>query len=89
MTAILIHYFLFVALKFIIIDKFKIQEKALRTKTKIIYKLGKCDFCFNFWIAVLAVLFIDAICLKINYTNLIMPFVIMGIWITLKNAENE
>lgn len=90
MTAILTHYFLFVSLKFLIIDKFKLQEKAtLQKASKLIYKLGKCDFCFNFWIAVLAVLFIDAITLKIDEVDLVMPFVIMGIWITLKMGENE
>lgn len=89
MTAILTHYLLFVVFQFLVVTKFKMQEKALQSKSKLIYKLAKCDFCFNFWIAVLAVLVIDAITLKMDTVDLIMPFIVMGAWLTIKSGENE
>lgn len=89
MTAILVHYLLFVSFSFLIIEKLKLQDMAGKSKIWLIYKLAKCDFCFNFWIAVLTTLVVDAVSCRMDIIDLILPFEIMGIWLILNSVKNE
>ncbi|AHK11382.1 hypothetical protein F132_36 [Flavobacterium sp. phage 1/32] len=89
MIAILTHYLVFVALLFIAKEKLKLQELGQKSKYKFIYKLSTCDYCFSFWIGVIAVIFISLITSDFSRVDLIMPFIISGIYLIERGLKNE
>jgi len=60
------------------VSKFNLQDRLMQSKCKLLYRLGKCDNCFGFWVAVLAVLFVNSVTWDFDRTDLLMPFAILG-----------
>lgn len=86
MAGILIQYFVFYAFLFIAVEKLKLQDRLLNSKYKLLYKVGKCDFCLGFWIACFTVLVVQS---TVNYdlTDIFTPFAIMGLWLIFQEFK--
>lgn len=87
MTTLIFYYLVFVSISFIAIDKLKITNIFSRSKIKILYNLGRCAFCVDFWVAVFTVVVLGAI-LGYTKTDFILPFVIAGASLTGKKILN-
>jgi len=82
MTTIYFHFLVFISVLYLTKEKFRLQEKGASSKYKFIYKLTKCDFCFDFWNSVLTVIFINIIGGSTwDRVDLMLPFTTMGIWL--------
>lgn len=85
MTTIIFHYLIFISFLFLAREKFKLQEKGANTKYKFIYKLTKCDFCFDFWAGVLTVLFVNIILgSTFSRTDIGLVFAISGLHLLIQ-----
>jgi hypothetical protein len=86
MITVIFIYLVMLSISFVLKEKLGLDYLLMSSKYEIVYKLGKCDFCFNFWIAVIVTIVYHFL----SEVFFLMPFAIMGFWILVnKILRNE
>lgn len=86
MEALLLIFLVSITLKRLLFEKLGIQNKLMMSKSKLLYKLGKCDFCCTFWVAVMVTALWWFLPTKLIWYY---PFGVMGIWLVVKGNKDE
>lgn len=90
MELIFYYFLVFLCVLYAVKKKWELQDKLMKTKFKLLYKIGKCDFCFDFWVSVIVVFIVNSLpSFKYNAADLVAPFAVSGLWIIFKKLTNE
>lgn len=71
-------------LSFLIGEKLNAKEILMKSKYKIFHDLGKCDFCFKFWISILTTSLIYLTSLDVK---IFVPIAAIGLWVTINEFK--